>query len=418
MHKINIIIIGIVFLLFIAPLSNAQAQDIFNGGEGANLQVKDSKDVKIAKETLNIKMHLGYSEVEANYTLKNLGLDQKVTFRFPQVVTNKILEDNVTNFSISAENQKLDTGITKEPKDSSYTIWRSFELDLKANETKTVKVAFWQINGANFAGVRTFSYNLKDTNQKIYDFDLNLYLMDDITIASFDRTQNPDFDIKIEPLNWKQINNVLTWHWDELDPGFNIVANLYWPKGNLAKIVDLEKDLSLYSVTALSNNENAWQAADSSYLTAWKEETEGTGEKQTLKFQFENNKKIEEFRIIAGKANSLEDFWANGRPQNITLDFGNNETEIISLENVLLNQYFKLKKAYETNEVTLTIDSVYQGKINPDDTYISEVEFGNITKPLSEIQIIQNAFNEKKLSWSQKIGRTFGNIGNWFKKIF
>lgn len=406
----------ILFLsVLIFPCQSAKAEEILTGGVGGNLVVREGQLTTLS-EDLTVRLHLGFAEVEQNYVFQNQQEAQQIAFGFPYHLGGH-QDQSIANIHVLVDGQPIDLESNKEANGQDFLYWKLFSVNFATNQTRTIQVQHWQLNGANLRGARTFNYTLKDkTAGRIGQFSLKMFLMDGLSIAHFNKTLNPDFDLKLEPLGWTQNDSLLSWQWRDFQPGFNLAANFYWAEGDLAKTSQLNQNFGLYQVTATSNNEQATQAADSSYLSAWQEKANGAGVGESLNFDFGQTRNIQEIGLIPGLATSLENFQSYSRPKEIKLDFSDGTTQTLTLEDRLAMQYLTLTNPVQASSVRLTIGSVYPGSILPDETFISEVEFGgNNTSQLAQ------AVNETSVSrpaWQQFFVNLWVKISNWFKNIF
>ena len=375
MKLTKIFVFLLVASLLVWPLKSS-AEEGFSGGRSYNFEVRDSQTLKIQAETINIKLHVGFTEVEQNFVFENDNQARKINFDLPQVLDPKGSENSVANVSMLLDDKKVDFTSARENSNNQLILRRILEMDFLPNQTRKIKVSYWQMNGAGLTGLRSFFLGLKNTDRPIQKFEINLALMDDLDIESFDKTKNPDLGLKLEPMGGKESGNHLFWQWRNFKPGVDIAANFYWPGGDLAKITDLNKNIGLYGVSATSGQDSAWQAVDSSYLTAWEgDNTPG----QSLTLDLGQTRTIQQIGIMAGKAVSEEDFLLFSRPQDITLEVSPDYKETIKLNDLLGMQYFDLKKPVETNQIKLVINSVWPGKISADKVYISEIEVNQAT---------------------------------------
>lgn len=407
------------FCLFLAIIvvffsGTAKAQESFSGGQGSNLAIKTGI-LKINREDLEIKLHPGFAEVKQSYIFKNeKNSPQLTSFGFSYKLNSK--NTGLENIAITIDNTPVNFISSKEINAESITNWKTFETEFTPNQTRIITITHWQQNNASLRGMRSFSYNLKNKlSGPIGEFNLKLYLMDGISLNQFDKTINPDLDLKLEPFGWKNQDSSLVWQWKDFTPGFDIMANFYWPNGDLAKISQLNQNIGLYNIKSNINSTTAFNLVDSSYLTDWQVDNFNQSTKPKITIDFGKLKDIDEFRIIPGKANSLDDFESLARPKNLKLSFDNDETKTIELSDNLKVQTIKLPEHIKAKIATITVDSVYPGKIKPNTLSISEIEFG--TTP-SEITINNTQDKSKQSVWQKIFVDPIKNMSNFFKNIF
>ncbi len=404
-------IIFIILALF-GDLPKAHAQEILAGASAGNLSVREG-NVTIKKETLDVKLHLGFAEIKQNLSVQNGAETQKVVLGLPYRVGASELSAN--NFRVSVNGLTPELNTTKESDGQEFIYWKIFEFELLPNQNADIEFSHWQLNGANLRGLRTFEYSLKNKFQtQIKELSLRLSLMDGVSLKNFDRTVNPDLDLKLEPLGWKTQESDLVWEWNDLVPSFNINANFYWPGGDLAKTADLSQSLGLYQVKASSNPDGANQLHDSSYLTAWKEEASGPGIGETLNLTFPS-RTIREIRIIPGLASSTQNFQNYNRPKELILEFDGGPAQTVTLDDQMSMQNLSLTQAVTASNLKITLNSVYAGQLFPDETYISEIELG--ASPANP-DLNQKPTENRQTVWQRFFVKPLAKAWVWTKNIF
>lgn len=391
-----------------------KAQENFSGGQGSNLIVKTGVLV-VEKEDLEIKLHAGFAEVKQVYLFKNeKNSAQDTSFSFPYQLGAK--NTGLDNINISIDGLPIQYASSKELNGLNFTYFKLFQTSFAPGQTKKIQISHWQSNGASLRGLRSFSYNLKNKlPEPIGEFNLTIYLMDSLNIEQFSKNSNPDLDIKLEPFGWKNQDSTLSWQWQNISPGFDILANFYWPNGDLARISQLNKNIGLYEVKTSTNPTYAFNLVDSSYLTSWEVINFSPTNQPKIGIDFPRLTDIEEFRIIPGKADSIENFLNYARPKELLLTFDDNQTETVILSDSLKMQTIKLTKSVDAGSVQITIKSIYPGKINPATVVISEIEFG-----LSPTEIVNNTQTqlEDKTIWQRLFIQPSKNIVSFFSNIF
>lgn len=112
---------------------------------------------------------------------------------------------------------------------------------------------------------------------------------------------------------------------------------------------------------------------DDDPTTNWQEGEEGNGEGSELTFCFEEPVAITGLEILNGNGTSEEKYYANNRPKEITIQVGAKKVKYM-LSDVYGLQRIALSPAIETKEMTITIESVYEGD-KFSDTCISDIHF-------------------------------------------
>ncbi len=113
---------------------------------------------------------------------------------------------------------------------------------------------------------------------------------------------------------------------------------------------------------------------DGDTSTAWVEGSEGTGIGESVTITFEEKYQIEEITINAGYQKTHDLYLKNSRPKEITLTFADSTSETHVLEDVDKAQSIELSCPVMTDEVVITINSVYPGTTY-EDTAIAEIDF-------------------------------------------
>jgi len=392
--KCKLLVLIICLVLLFPGRAIAETAGL-SGAKSNHLYLKTGSNLKIVNESVKAKLHVGFAEVTEMFEITNTSGEQKVILAFDQDVTRENSENLLSNFHAIKNNQDLVVTSATEIQNGSKILVRSFELNFLALETQKISFNYWQINSADLRGTRGFSHSLKTNNfGKIGSLSFDLELMDEISLADFEKNTNPDLDLKIEPINAKKEGKTISWAWQDIEPTFDIVTNFYWPKGDLAKMALLDQNLSLYKVQTSFDPDSAWQLTDSSYLTAWPEK-DGPVVGAELNFEFDAPRKIQQINIISGKANNLADYKANNRPKEISVSVGDTSDKYL-LEDKLAVQTISLKKPLESDKIKMTIDSVYAGSIQNNKTYISDVEFLDepADKPVSEPVLEKHPFRD------------------------
>lgn len=404
----------ILAIIIVSFCGTAKAEESFSGGQGSNLTVKTGV-LKTEREDIEIKLHAGFSEVKQTYIFLNeKSASQQISFGFSYKLNAK--NTGLDNINVSIDNAPTTFISTKEVNSNAFTYWKMFDTEFAAGQTRKVQISYWQLNSASLRGMRTFYYNLKNKLAgPIGEFNLKIYLMDSLNMEQFNKNINPDLDLKLEPLGWTNQNSTLAWQWLDFTPSFDILANFYWPNGDLAKISQLNQNISLYNIKTNLNQTTAYNLSDSSYLTDWQVENFSIRNKPTITINFDQLKNIDELRIIPGQASSISDFQKFARPKQLTLTLNDLETKTIELSDQLSMQTIKLPEPINAKTAKITVESIYPGQIQPNTVSISEIEFGSTPEDI----IIENTSKKKEPSiWNKIFVSPARNIVKFFENIF
>ena len=180
------------------PFNIASAQESFDGGQASTLSVKNGA-ITTKNLSIDINAHVGFSEIEQIYVFQNnLDTAQTTSLGFSYLLGEK--DNGVTNINISISGKPVEYNPSQESYNNSTLYWKNFNVNFAPNESKEIKVYSWQLNGSDLRGTRSINFNLKKKQLgKIGSMDLTLNLMDGISSKSFDKTVNPDLDLKIIP---------------------------------------------------------------------------------------------------------------------------------------------------------------------------------------------------------------------------
>lgn len=134
-------------------------------------------------------------------------------------------------------------------------------------------------------------------------------------------------------------------------------------------------DASASSVLISENNKSyeASNMLDDDPDTNWQEGEEGNGEGTVLTFHFTEPVALGGIELLNGNGSSEKKYFANNRAKEITLQMGAKKVNY-TLNDQYGSQFIELSPCGETQELTITIDSVYNGD-KYDDTCISDIRF-------------------------------------------
>ena len=112
---------------------------------------------------------------------------------------------------------------------------------------------------------------------------------------------------------------------------------------------------------------------DGDVTTNWQEGEDGDGIGTTLEFTFAEKSEIIGFLIVNGNGISKEKYEADSRMKEMTLSLNDQEVSY-ALEDVFGEQYVIFDEAVSCEQISIRIDSVYEGT-KYDDTCISDIFF-------------------------------------------
>lgn len=119
---------------------------------------------------------------------------------------------------------------------------------------------------------------------------------------------------------------------------------------------------------------SAERLIDGSVNNAWVEGAPGYGINEFAVLRFTGAYRISGMRIHAGYQKSDKVYYNNARPEQIRAEFSDGTSEVITLQDVQAVQDITFEKSVVTEDITITILSVYPGS-KYEDTVISEVSF-------------------------------------------
>ena len=113
---------------------------------------------------------------------------------------------------------------------------------------------------------------------------------------------------------------------------------------------------------------------DNNLQTAWSEGVSGYGIGQYIEYTFPETVKLAALKIANGYQKSIDLYQSNGRIKKARLDFDNNQSHLVSLNDAVGWQRLDLPKIYNTRKVRLTITEAYPGG-KYQDVLNSEIKF-------------------------------------------
>lgn len=243
MNKLKIVLISILFVGFIVPQNSVKADVNVVGGVGSNLIIKQGI-VAANKESVSINLYSDSAEVEQDYFFQNkTKILQKVFFGFSY---QKSSNNSISDIQILVDNTSIDLNSDQVSGENNQTHLITFPVNFTRGQIREIKISHKQLNSANFRGLRSFNYALKNKLKgPIGEFNLQINLMDNITLDNFNKTLNPDLNLTLEPIGWKQNGSTLDWTWKNFSPGFDILANFYLPNSDLARVTNLNQPMTI-----------------------------------------------------------------------------------------------------------------------------------------------------------------------------
>lgn len=119
---------------------------------------------------------------------------------------------------------------------------------------------------------------------------------------------------------------------------------------------------------------DATNLLDGDLTTNWTENAPGDGIGEYVEFQFKGAYLLQAIYIHAGNHYDEERYLNNSRPERITVEFSDGSAWQFILKDIMEGQVILLEEPVVTQNVRITIDSVYHGA-KYTDTVISEVDF-------------------------------------------
>lgn len=113
---------------------------------------------------------------------------------------------------------------------------------------------------------------------------------------------------------------------------------------------------------------------DGKLYTNWQENEKDAGINQQLTYTFAENKTINGIGIYLGNGRTEKAYTESNRPESITFSMNNKEV-VCSFEDTNEMKYIILDEPLQGSEITLTINSVYQGESDKNITAITEIVF-------------------------------------------
>ncbi|HZD60804.1 MAG TPA: hypothetical protein VE439_10185, partial [Anaerolineae bacterium] len=159
--------------LIAAVPSPAFADDGYAGGVGQAPVPRNSKDIVMESEVVNIVLHEGFAEVECAYKFRNDGNDQTVIMGFPDP-TDPAKDLGISIFRVLVDNIEVpvkETTIALKPDQPGFeqygpiSRWYLHDISFKKDETKVVVNRYVAPHGVSAspetASFRHFSYILR-----------------------------------------------------------------------------------------------------------------------------------------------------------------------------------------------------------------------------------------------------------------
>lgn len=395
--------------------ANAYADDGYMGGVGETPRPRNSIDIEMQAEVVNVILHKTFAEVECAYRFKNHGKAQKVIMGFPELYMNDVneytYETKITQFRAFLDGAELP--VTKKKIDynpdrsgpwyyNEYGVWYLQEVAFKQNQTRVVVNRYLAPHGGTSVGDRNFSYVLETGSTwkgAIGQANVNIIFANGMTWDHFKPNMSG-----IRPEGYKKYQDGFSWSFKNFEPKFQRDSNIhiyYFPEKRNPTTNPVPKQLDATASSYLAVGQYRYpanQAFDGSIETAWAEGMKGAGIGQNIKATFMKPQQIQEIRILPGYVKTAELFKKYGRPKLATLTFSNGMTKRVKFTDDPHVHYFALEKPIKASWARLTIDDIYRGSA-ANYTYITEIEFApgktraraNAADLLSKIKISSQA---------------------------
>ncbi len=136
----------------------------------------------------------------------------------------------------------------------------------------------------------------------------------------------------------------------------------------VVKSASATSELSEYGMT-----HTAKLAIDGSTKTGWVEAVSGQGIGESITLTLTETSQVSGFTIWAGYHKSSDLYQKNSRPSSLQISFSDSSMIVINLEDNMSAQTFYFEQPVMTDQVVITIQSVYPGT-KYEDTVISEIQ--------------------------------------------
>jgi hypothetical protein len=427
LHRLTAVSTILILCIIMVDSSYALADDGYAGGVGENPIPRNSEDIVMDSEVVNIVLHEGFAEVECAYRFINEGSDQTVVMGFPNKTFMEMSGENPAKngigifraFANDIEIPVRSSTLTFEPDRheaelyGQQSTWFFHDVPFKKGETKIVVNRYIADHGGTASPItainKNFNYVLRTGSSwkgVISRADINISYASGVSWNNLFRDpdsymengekppEDPYRCILIVPKGYEKNASGLSWSFTDFEPNkdSDIMVGLYF---NWNKTGPFLRDASASSwLNAGDYQYHAKQAVDDSVDTAWAEGAPGSGIGEYIKVTFNNKnlvdrepdagntakiipytKKIAEIRILPGYVKRSDLLQKYGRPKKVTMSFSDGTQKQITLADEPVMQYFTLDKPVIAKWAKLRIDDVYAGKVSKD-TYISEIEFG------------------------------------------
>ncbi|MBE0448469.1 MAG: hypothetical protein IBX64_10315 [Actinobacteria bacterium] len=372
-------ILALTALLILAIPASATANGMYLGELGHPIKAQYSPDIVLEKQVMQVWLHRGFAEVENVYQFRNEGEAQTFVIGLPEEINSKAaLEYGVYNFSAHVDGNPVEVGTAKTNEEKlgrlAGTInWHKHGVFIAKGQRRVVVHRYW---------IRLTPWKNKlviplepaaSWKGKIDRADYVVHLVGSLTERKLKYPSgygNYSGKYAIRPAGFKAGQNQIKW----------IFTN-YKPQKDIEIEIFAKNKKSVPKITASSVHVEdkkrfiADYAVDEDAITAWG--VGGPVKKEWLNISFDKKRWIREFRIIPGYGKLEGMYKYFNRPRSVVLKFSDGSSQRFELKDKLEMQYLPVKPV-QTDHVKLEIESVYKG-IYPDVTYISEVEFGELS---------------------------------------
>ncbi len=124
----------------------------------------------------------------------------------------------------------------------------------------------------------------------------------------------------------------------------------------------------------------AWMAVDRSPGTAWAESARGPGIGEWLELDLDQRTEVREIRVFPGHQKRSDLFRKYNRPSRLKVEFDDGTSAVVDLRDEMGMQTFPVQA--DARSAKVTIEDVYRGTNERDETYLSEITFATSPAPL------------------------------------
>lgn len=425
-NSINLLVLMIIFNL--NTLANGGPVDGSAVYRTGDIVMMEYSDIKLQKETLNIRLEGDYSIINVKYHLKNNGYSKTdVTYGFPiDIVRDELIsyktewqKEYVPNIEFKADGRKLpikqqldysifkDNNLDKRGNPITYRRnWYVVDFSIDKDDTLILNVNYKVKNGfSDWETSKTF-FETYSTRELIYDFspaqNWGNGIIDTLTVevdasAIIDNAGEVLFKgMKFSQNKGKFINKTANFNLkkcEELAISYNIENEKYSNYLQKRRIPVTElKNIEVSS--ELEGNYSKHNLFDNDFNTTWAEGVVGSGIGEKIKIQLDDMHLLG-ICLINGYTKNSQTYKSNNRIKRVRIEkeyvsFIDDITPIIDTveidvkdlpyRNININNFYSLSSTLidfgegcsKVSNITITILEVYPGE-KYDDTCISEL---------------------------------------------